>query len=455
MQFADFGHRTRVDRCVRMLGRIAEHPAGRVTEVFEESAELEGAYRFLEGSVPPEDIVGSIRAATLHGARDAGRLYVIVDGTSLSLTDRAKRKDFGAVGARRFPTRGLKVIDAIGVDSDGAPRGLLDLHVWARGPSQAGSKRSRRYKGCTEMQHWVEVIDRVADHSRRARVVPWFVIDREGDAATILRAVDRSNGLFTVRVSQRQRRCVDELARGASIADAVKRRRVIGQHFVDVPGSGKRRARRTALDVRIGKLVLDLHEFGARRAGMETYVVWARERRSPRGEERLDWMLFTNHPVASLADAKQIIASYCHRWRIEDFHKTWKSGLCRVEDTQLRKRDHVVRWAAMLAAVATRVERLKFLARTTPDEPATIGLTEMEIDALRAAKRSRFSTRNETIGDEMPTIATAVLWIAQFGGFHGRGTAKPGSITLGRGLEKLLVYTAGFALGVKTARKRG
>jgi len=174
-----------------------------------------------------------------------------------------------------------------------------------------------------------------------------------------------------------------------------------------------------------------------------------------RPEDRLDWMLFTNRPVTSLAEAKQIIASYCHRWRIEDFHKTWKSGVCRVEDTQLRKSDHVVRWGAMLAAVATRVERLKFLARTSPDEPATIGLTEMEIDALRAAKRARFSTHNETITDEMPTIATAVLWIAQFGGFQGRGNAKPGSITLGRGLERLLVYTAGFALGVKMASKRG
>jgi len=438
-----------------MLRRIAEKPAGRVTEVFEDKAELEGAYRFLEGSVPPADIVESIRAATLQGASSGEPLYVIVDGTSLSLTDRAGKKDFGSVGARRFPTRGLKVIDAIGVDADGAPCGLLDLHAWTRGPSHSASKRSRRYAGHTEMQHWVDVIDRVAEHSRAAKVVPWFVIDREGDATTILRAVDRSDGLFTIRVSQRQRRCVDQLARGGSVADAVKRRNVIGQHTVDVPEGRKRRARRAILDVRIGKLTLDLHEHRARRADLETYVVWARERRAPHGEQRLDWMLFTNHPITSLADAKQIIASYCHRWRIEDFHKTWKSGRCRVEDSQLRKRDHVVRWAIMLAAVATRVERLKFLARTSPDEPATIALTPIEIEALRAAKRARFSTRNETIGDEMPTIATAVRWIGQFGGFQGRGTAQPGSITLGRGLEKLLVFAAGFALAVKMARNRG
>jgi len=200
---------------------------------------------------------------------------------------------------------------------------------------------------------------------------------------------------------------------------------------------------------------LEAIEHRANRSTLETYVVRAQERRAPRGQERLNWMLFTNRPVHSYADAIAVIESYCHRWRIEDFHRTWKRGHCHVEETQLRKRDHVVRWATMLAAVAMRVERLKHLARTKPNEPATIGLTPIEVEALRAAKRTRFSKRTESIGDEMPTIETAVLWIAQFGGFAGKPTATPGSVTIGRGLERLLVYAEGFALGAKMARKPG
>jgi hypothetical protein len=346
----------------------------------------------------------------------------------------------------------LKVIDAIGVDRDGTPRGLLDLHVWSRGPKAKASKKARRHRGDTETQHWVEVINRVGDRARRSGVVPWTVIDREGDAGPILSAVARTGGLFTIRVSQLERRCVDGVVRG-SVRQAMARRPVAGLHFVDVPKSAKRCARTAALEVRIGRIELDLRE--PHRTAMETYVVWVRERRSPFGCERLDWMLFTNHAVRSFADAIAIIESYCHRWRIEDFHRTWKRGHCHVEQTQLRKRDHVVRWATMLAAVALRVERLKHLARTKPNEPATIELTPMEVDALREAKRTRFSKRTETIGDEMPTIATAVRWIAQFGGFQGKPSVSPGAITLGRGLERLLVFAEGFERGVKMARKRG
>lgn len=452
---ADFGHRTRSDRCVRMLQRMAERPAGRVTEVFEEASEREAAYRFVEGLVSPEAMVDAFCAATLRRESAGGFMYAVVDGTSLRLTDRAAKKDFGSIGKRRLPTRGLKVIDAIGVDADGTPQGLLDLHAWARGPKAVASKWTRRRRGCTETQHWVEVIDRVAIRARRARIKPWFVIDREGDASVILRAVARTDGFFTVRVSQRKRHCLDDLVRGASVIQALGRRPVCGTHVVHVP-KGKRRSARTAmLDVRFGRITLKLHERGARKADLETFVVWARERRVPRGQEPLDWMLFTNRPVSSFEGAKKIIASYCHRWRIEDFHKAWKRGHCHVEDTQLRKRDHVVRWATMLAAVAARVERLKFLARTQPDEPATAALSPLEIDALREAKRTRFSKRTETITDDMPTVATAVRWIAQFGGFVDRPRAIPGSVTIGRGLERLLVYTQGFALGLKVARKRG
>jgi len=450
---ADFGNALRDRRCELMLRRAAERPAGRLTEVFCNRAELQAAYKFVEGSVSPTAIVASLADATLRGQSETEFLYAVMDGTSLSLTDRTKSKDFGSVGSRTFPTRGLKVIDAIGIDADGTPRGLLDLHMWSRGPRASDSKRARRWRGETETQHWVESIARVGERARDAGVTPWFVIDREGDSAAIFRALERAGGHFTVRTSQKERCCFDGNVRG-SILQRMARRPIIGRHFVDVPKGRERRPRVATLDVRIGRLTLDLHQLGARRAPMEVCVVWVHEPRAPRGAEALDWMLFTNRSVRTYDDALAIIESYCHRWRVEDFHRTWKRGRCHVEDTQLRKRDHVVRWATMLAAVALRVERLKLLARTRPDEPATIGLKPIEIEALKAAKRAYFLTRTETVGDDMPSLATAVRWIAQFGGFQGRGDVMPGAVTLGRGLERLLVYAEGFEQGVKQARKR-
>jgi len=451
---AELGDVRRQHRFQLMLRRAAERPAGRLTEVFEDAAELQAAYDFIEGSVPPGSLLDSIADATLRAGAGEEFVYAIFDGTSLSLTDRTKQKSFGSVGKRSFPTRGLKFIDSIALGADGTPLGLLDLHSWARGPKKQGSRAIRRRDSQTEVRHWVDSIDAVAERARKAGVVPWVLVDREGDCSDILRASARAGGYFTIRASQYKRLCVDGRKRG-SLLQCIGRRPVLGTHFVAVPKGPKRSERVAALDVRIRRVVLELPDYGnGTRAPFETYVVWAHERRAPRGEERLDWMLLTNRPVLTYADAIAILDSYCYRWRVEDFHRTWKRGRCRVEETQLRAQDHVVRWATMLAAVALRVERLKHLARTNPDAPATIELRPVEIEALKVAKRARFKKRTETVPDDMPTIATAVLWIAQWGGYQGKSSGgPPGSTTIGRGLERLLVFTLGFELALKSARK--
>ena len=161
----------------------------------------------------------------------------------------------------------------------------------------------------------------------------------------------------------------------------------------------------------------------------------------------------TNAEVNEFEDARDILRGYGFRWRAEDFHRAWKCGLCNVEDTQLHTQARVIRWATMLAAVAARAERLKHLARTQPDAAATVALSPMEIDALRAAK-TKYKARTETIPEAMPTIAQAVLWIAELGGYTGKSSGgPPGSTTIGRGLEWLMVWTDAFEYSERLRRK--
>src|SRR5215813_743627 len=82
---ADFGNVLRAERCRIMLRRAAERPCGRLTEVFDNPAELQAAYKFVEGSVAPQSIVDSFAMATLRGSDREEFVYVIIDGTSLSL----------------------------------------------------------------------------------------------------------------------------------------------------------------------------------------------------------------------------------------------------------------------------------------------------------------------------------------------------------------------------------
>jgi hypothetical protein len=171
---------------------------------------------------------------------------------------------------------------------------------------------------------------------------------------------------------------------------------------------------------------------------LAVHAVWVREEgTTPEGEKPLDWLLFTNALVQSVEDVHLVVEGYTRRWRIEDYHRTWKSGACNVEQMQLRTREAAVRWATVLAAVATRIERLKHLARNEPQQLATVELTADEIRVLIALKR-RYRKRTERISSGTPTIAQAVWWIAEIGGYTGKSSGgPPGSITIARGLERL------------------
>ncbi|GAC1528956.1 MAG: IS4-like element ISLpn4 family transposase [Polyangiales bacterium] len=450
---ADFGNVSRARRASLMLRRALESPGGRLTDVFFDAAEQQAAYNFVEGSTPPEAITRALADATLRQLADEPFVFVPVDGTSLSLTDKSGSKGFGSIGKRVFPTRGLKVIDALAVRRDGTTLGLLDLQWWARAPRPSKSRIRPRRLRRTETFHWVDTIERVRARFLGHSCKPWFVIDGEGDASPILRSVVGAPCHFTIRVSQRERRVVLGSRRTTSLARHMGRRPIIGTRVIVVTEAPGRRARVAALDVRVARVWLDvpLHE----RPGRTTIgvnVVWARERRAPHGEKPIEWMLLTDRATVSYQQASEVLDSYCQRWRIEEFHRAWKS-ICRVEETQLRAKDHVLRWATLLAAVASRVEQLKQLARTKPDTLASEVFSDIEIRALIAFKR-KYKKRTETIPDDVPTIATAVRWLAELGGYTGKSSGgPPGSVTIGRGLERHAIWADAFATSEQLRRK--
>jgi len=61
---------------------------------------------------------------------------------------------------------------------------------------------------------------------------------------------------------------------------------------------------------------------------------------------------------ATAAQAIRVLDIYAKRWRIEDFHKAWKSG-CRVEERRLQSEGTLRRVAVILAFVAVRLVQLR------------------------------------------------------------------------------------------------
>lgn len=423
--------------------------------VFGTDAERQGAYDFLEsGSVEATKLVESMGEATAGRAAELPFVTVAIDGSSLTLANRSGTKDFGRVGSyrgRELGSSGLKVISSLAMAPAGVPLGLIDQQWWIRtnDPTRAvalGAQKKQRIKRTPvsqkETQRW---LDAIGASEQRFGHVPGarrcYVLDREADARPVLETLEHIQQAFVVRSSWNRR---IEPAKGHSkqeyLRDRMRKKAALGRYLLQIEAGPNRQARQATMVVRSATVTLQLrHAHKRKRVTLLTLnVVWARETGPvPHGEQPIDWMLLTNLPVDSFERALRIVTLYSHRWRIEDFHRTWKSGRCDVEAMQLRSAAAAMKWATVLAAVAARIERIKHLARTQPDEPASVEFSELEIRALLVLKGKQ-KKKTEVIPQSMPTIADATRWIADLGGYTGKSSGgPPGSTTIGRGLEKV------------------
>jgi hypothetical protein len=438
---ADLGDRRRTTRLRKMATQAALFPSGKVSEVFQDDAERQGAYDFLESShIGYEPIAHAMGVAAARRSANEPYVFVAVDGSSLTLTDRAKNKDFGAVGSYTKGARGLKVVGALAISPEGIPLGLSSMQWWAREP-RSDRKSSARKLDDKELVYWQhacnETTERFNTEAPDCRI--WFQLDREGDAWQLLLPLSENGHWFTVRGNANRRIMSETGARRYVLDELARPSARKGAFLLDVSAGPERTARQARIAVSATRVTLSLRDRKTGRWRMlPVHAVHARESGSvPAGEKRIEWLLYTNREVRSFEEARDVVYGYSQRWCIEELFRTWKTGQCNVESMQLHGQQQGMIWATMLAAIATRIERLKQLARTKPDLPATEELAEHEVEALVLLKQKR-KKKNEEIPKGVPTISQAVQWIAELGGYTGKSSGgPPGSVTIGRGLERL------------------
>ncbi len=437
---AALGDARRTQRLVDMAAEAASKPAGKVTEVFAEGATREGAFRLLENEdVAPEAIALAAHRATANRCVGQEFVFVPVDGSSLHLVDRDGAKELGVVGARSKGALGVCVMSAIAVLGDGTPVGICGQRYWTR-VERSGRKKEKkdtRKLEDKETRYWLEVMAHVRQvfAAEAPGTRPWFQLDRGGDAWPVLREALQPDELITVRASS-NRRVNTDARRQRYLWDEVQRHEPLGTYALEVPPSPTRTPRIAAMELRACQVRLDLEDQRTKRHyDTPLWAVHAHEvSTTPEGEMPLEWLLLTNYPVEDFADAQLVLFAYTQRWRVEEFHKTWKTGACRVEDTQLRHRDHVLRWATILASVAMRILRITYLERTNPAAPASVEFSAAEIRAsLLLARKPLKKPRGVA-----HTIGEIARCIAEIGGYTGKSSGgPPGPLVMARGLHRI------------------
>ena len=179
---AELGDSRRTRRLVHIAAEAAAKPGGRVLEVCRTSASRQGAYDFLSNaSIAPAGVQAAVTRAAALGCESEEFCFVVVDGTALTLKDWKRNKDFGSVGSTREGGRGLKVMNAYALASDGTPVGLLGQHWWKRVARKKRRDCQRRIVEDKETKYWLRAIKGADLLLSAVGTRAWFQIDREGD----------------------------------------------------------------------------------------------------------------------------------------------------------------------------------------------------------------------------------------------------------------------------------
>ncbi len=444
---AKLGDARRTARAALVFEGALRQPAGTIEAVFDNLAELHGAYDFVENEhINPDDLFDAVANATARRAKKLSFVWIPTDGTSATITDRTRSKETGRVGSSRSNARGDIIHLAYALDPDGVPLGPVSLEAWQRGPKSTRPERDKRKTEEKETQAWLN-----ARENGRALwlvlcpgVVRHYLHDRGADAWPVVAdmALPQEGEYTTIRAAWDRRLWDPEPSDDAQtryLRDALAETTLEGECELDVPASRTRTARCATMQLRACAVTLSLRDkWNNKRTPAEVFVVCAREVSAvPAGEDPLEWMLLTSYPIHTLEDAKFVLGGYAWRWRIEQLFAAWKTAGTDIEASQLGAADHRARWRIILLATASTLLRWQILATTRPDTPAEQEFSAEVLEAVRDVQK------DEVVPAQGATVWQVAVALGYLGGWPGSNTRPPGIKVLCRGWRRVMDYLVG------------
>lgn len=444
---ADLGDPRRTRRLVKLAGALAQHTGQSVVQSCGgEEAAVEGAYRLVRNDrVSAAAIAESGYAATAERIRQCGLLLAVEDSTTLSY-GHGVVKELGDLGGPRGSRRqGYLVHSVLLIDARSErTEGLLDQVRWRRERHQRGQRHQRRSRAyvAKESYKWEQASARVAARLGPQMAAVISVCDREADVYEYLR--------YKVARQQRYivRNCWNRRTAGADghVQEAARQLTCLGQYQVMVAQKGGRRARCAEVTLRAGAVTLKCPRRAAGQFADLTLNVVLVEETGRGGSAQLEWLLLTSEPVDSYQQARQVVRYYELRWRVEEFHKAWKSG-AGVERQRMQSAANLERMAVILAFVAVRLLQLRESVAQT-EQPCTAVLSAPEWQALWLAQETA------PLPHTPPSLRWAYENIARLGGWHdSKRTGRVGWQTLWNGWFILQARTEGFLAAMRLTNR--
>ena len=446
----DFGDKRLNMRFQKTVEKLSEQPLSSINQACGNWADVKGAYRMFDNEkVETAEILAPHQRRTRARIAEFARVLVIQDTSFVNYTEHFKTEGLGSIGyvnkkKNNRGTKGLIMHTALAVSTEGLPLGILDQEIWARDDTKPSSRRMKSRKRIPiaqkESYKWLRAI------MRTTPLIPGgvqavTVCDRESDMYELIGKAESLKTHYLIRSSWD--RAIRAEHEDYYLWDYMAGLPLAG-HFeieVEAPRVAKQKvakSRMAKLEVRFARVELRRNpkkkmNYAECPPFLSSYAVWVKETGAPEGVEPLEWMLLTNVPVESFADARERIDWYKLRWHIESLHKVLKSG-CNIELCRLETAERLERYLTLFSIIAWRLYWMTHVNRVSPDRSCTEILADHEWKALYCKIK-----KTKEPSPKPPTIREAVRWIASLGGFLGRkGDGEPGITTTWRGWQRLL-----------------
>ena len=374
------------------------------------------------------------------------RVLVVQDTTTIKYTSHAATEGLGPIHTSETG-RGLHSHAAMALPRHGPPLGIVHLSVWARELAEHGKRRNpyARTRDPIEIKESQKWIDGMWGAEAALPEHPLLVIcDREADIFELFAAPRNDRTDLLVRSRHPSRINVDGQARSLPLPEALDASPLLGTMQAQIPRAPGRRARLAMLELRVCRVTIKPPTTiappfdGGKHQSQSVYAVEAREIGAEVAEP-IHWVLLTTVPVATAAEAEEMVGCYTRRWEIEELHLVLKSGL-RIEQLQFDDAHSLKNAIAALYVVAWRVLYARDTARFTPDAPADRLVAPEELEVLEAIEDRSLTTARD--------VTRA---IAHFGGFPRYPSAgEPGLRTICAGLQRL----EGAVIGFRAAKRQ-
>ena len=250
---ANFGD-IRLNRRFRVLAaELAANPSQPINQASTDWASAKAAYRFFDNpKVSEEKILEPHFLNTQLRASNQHRIIVVQDTSFIDFTSHPKTEGLGTTSGRKsdgFESKGLLLHAALALSEKGLPLGLLDLKTWARTHRRGTDNYLKKLMPIEKKESfkWFKSLYKIDSRTKNQEVV--LVCDREGDIYDFLEECLTTGLDFVIRA--RQDRMLEEEDFGdISLFDRLGVEKVMGEVEIEIPGSGKRKARTAKLEVK-------------------------------------------------------------------------------------------------------------------------------------------------------------------------------------------------------------